>query len=125
MTGRRATFRLGNISPWIVMNAALEPFRVPTPAREVPLLPYLREPGPMLYDIALEVGLTPEAGAETVITRTNYAQMYYSAPQDRKSTRLNSSHSSISYSPFFFNDTATTDIYTLSLHDALPILRLV
>src|SRR2546426_4527589 len=26
------------------------------------------------------------------------------------------------YSPFFFfNDTATTEIYTLSLHDALPI----
>src|SRR2546426_8538611 len=24
---------------------------------------------------------------------------------------------------FFFNDTATTEIYTLSLHDALPILR--
>src|SRR3972149_3419041 len=98
---------------------------------------------------------------------------------DRKSTRLNSSHSQISYavfclkkkhsptttlsakhalkdsawgivqcippiytrrcsvchilapnpplharSPFFFfNDTATTEIYTLSLHDALPILR--
>src|SRR6266446_3909952 len=27
-------------------------------------------------------------------------------------------HSSLS---FFFNDTATTEIYTLSLHDALPI----
>src|SRR5438034_5342644 len=26
---------------------------------------------------------------------------------------------------FFFNDTATTEIYTLSLHDALPILRAV
>src|SRR2546430_17737396 len=26
---------------------------------------------------------------------------------------------------FFFNDTATTEIYTLSLHDALPILPLV
>src|SRR2546422_7603394 len=25
---------------------------------------------------------------------------------------------------FFFNDTATTEIYTLSLHDALPILVL-
>src|SRR6266403_6407470 len=25
---------------------------------------------------------------------------------------------------FFFNDTATTEIYTLSLHDALPIRRL-
>src|ERR1035437_10665540 len=24
---------------------------------------------------------------------------------------------------FFFNDTATTEIYTLSLHDALPIYR--
>src|SRR2546427_10932971 len=26
---------------------------------------------------------------------------------------------------FFFNDTATTEIYTLSLHDALPICRQV
>src|SRR5690348_18455030 len=25
---------------------------------------------------------------------------------------------------FFFNDTATTEIYTLSLHDALPILTI-
>src|SRR6266542_3393726 len=87
--------------------------------------------------------------------------------QDRKSTRLNSSHGSISYAVFclkkkkragvvlerqllraplsdlppslldrrgvylacephhllvfFFNDPATTEIYTLSLHDALPI----
>src|SRR6516164_5062717 len=98
---------------------------------------------------------------------------------DRKSTRLNSSHSSISYAVFclkkkkkninkkinikklitkikrpltivaritkysvckvfgsqiilfllffffFFNDTATTEIYTLSLHDALPIYQSV
>src|SRR3712207_7134131 len=28
---------------------------------------------------------------------------------------------SIPYLFFFFNDTATTEIYTLSLHDALPI----
>src|SRR5476651_2600183 len=79
--------------------------------------------------------------------------------EDRKSTRLNSSHANISYAvfclkkknrpaaprifltgqprrsapefartpvcvalcSFFFNDTATTEIYTLSLHDALPI----
>src|SRR6185312_4419506 len=92
-----------------------------------------------------------------------------SSCEDRKSTRLNSSHDQISYavfclkkkkeigdgladereevseiyqaaivahlferaevaleagwheSLFFFNDTATTEIYTLSLHDALPI----
>src|SRR2546426_863252 len=59
------------------------------------------------------------------------------ADEDRKSTRLNSSHLVISYAVFclkkkkyiylalfvlfFFNDTATTEIYTLSLHDALPI----
>src|SRR5688572_14008288 len=41
--------------------------------------------------------------------------------QDRKSTRLNSSHSQTSYAVFCFNTTATCDIYTLSLHDALPI----
>src|SRR2546427_12268206 len=36
---------------------------------------------------------------------------------------LISAPSSCSSSPFFFfNDTATTEIYTLSLHDALPIL---
>src|SRR2546426_2686892 len=29
-----------------------------------------------------------------------------------------------SFSFFFFNDTATTEIYTLSLHDALPIWSL-
>lgn len=69
------------ISPWIVMKAALEPFRTSTPAREKPLLPYLHEPRPMLYDIALEVGLTPEGGRETVIARTNYREMYYSAAQ--------------------------------------------
>src|SRR3989440_3696802 len=31
------------------------------------------------------------------------------------------SSSTLSYRFFFFNDTATTEIYTLSLHDALPI----
>src|SRR5260370_17692827 len=30
-------------------------------------------------------------------------------------------NSPLLYSLFFFNDTATTEIYTLSLHDALPI----
>src|SRR2546430_15576593 len=30
-------------------------------------------------------------------------------------------HGPLFFSFFFFNDTATTEIYTLSLHDALPI----
>ncbi|WP_447726323.1 fumarylacetoacetase [Sphingomonas koreensis] len=69
------------IGAWIVTREALEPFRAHGPAREKALLPYLEEPGPMLYDINLEVGLTPAAGAETVVSRTSYREMYYSAPQ--------------------------------------------
>ena len=69
------------ISPWIVTKAALEPFRTSTPPREVPLLPYLEEPGPMLYDIDLAVTLAPEGKPATTIARTNYKEMYYSAAQ--------------------------------------------
>ena len=69
------------ISPWIVTKAALEPFRVPTPARERPLLPYLHEPRPLSYDIALDVGLTPAGGRETVVSRSNVRELYYSAAQ--------------------------------------------
>ncbi|MAM59915.1 fumarylacetoacetase [Maritimibacter sp. UBA3975] len=69
------------ISPWIVTAAALEPFRTSTPEREKPLLDYLTEPGPMLYDIDLSVTIRPEGGAETVLTNTNLNVMYYSAAQ--------------------------------------------
>ena len=65
-----------SISPWIVTKAALEPFRCLTPPREKPLLPHLRDTGPMLYDIALSVSLNGET-----ISRTNYREMYYSAAQ--------------------------------------------
>ena len=69
------------VSPWIVTKAALEGFRASTPEREVPLLPHLQEPGPMLYDIALDVTLAPEGKAETTIAQINYNQMYYSSAQ--------------------------------------------
>ncbi len=71
-----------SISPWIVTKAALEPFHTSTPLREKPLLPHLREPGPMLYDIDLAVTMQPKSAAKaTTIARTNYSQMYYSAAQ--------------------------------------------
>lgn len=71
-----------SISPWIVTKAALEPFRINTPEREHPLLPYLEEPGPMLYDIDLEVSMQPQtASTASVLSRTNYREMYYSSPQ--------------------------------------------
>lgn len=70
-----------SISPWIVTRHALEPFRTSTPPREVELLPYLKEEGPTLYDIDLSVILEPEDGAQEVIARTNYKEMYYSSAQ--------------------------------------------
>lgn len=70
------------ISPWIVTTDALAPFRVAGPPREKPLLPYLAEPGPMVYDIALEAAILPaDATAETTVTRTNARHLYYSAAQ--------------------------------------------
>ncbi len=70
-----------SISPWIVTRAALAPFRTSTPARDKPLLAYLAEPGPMLYDIDLSVTLTPPGSPAITICKTNYNQMYYSAAQ--------------------------------------------
>ncbi|TMV11432.1 fumarylacetoacetase [Arenibacterium halophilum] len=70
-----------SISPWIVTKPALEPFRTDTPVREFELLDHLKDCGPMLYDIELEVALAPEGKAETTIARTNYAEMYYSSAQ--------------------------------------------
>ncbi|WP_170398576.1 fumarylacetoacetase [Ruegeria arenilitoris] len=70
-----------SISPWIVTKAALEPFRCDTPEREVELLDHLKDCGPMLYDIDLEISMAPNGKAATTITRTNYKEMYYSAAQ--------------------------------------------
>ena len=50
-----------SISPWIITKAALEPLRCDSPEREFELLPHLRDTGPMLYDINLEVSLAPKA----------------------------------------------------------------
>ncbi|MEC8574789.1 MAG: fumarylacetoacetase [Pseudomonadota bacterium] len=70
-----------SISPWIVTKSALHPFRCDTPEREVELLDHLKDCGPMLYDIDLEVTMAPEGKEPTTIARTNYKEMYYSAAQ--------------------------------------------
>jgi fumarylacetoacetase len=41
----------------------------------------LADAGPMLYDIDLAVSLAPQGKPASVIARTNYKQMYYSAAQ--------------------------------------------
>lgn len=64
------------ISPWIVTQAALEPFRSKGAERLKPLLPYLKEDRQGFYD--LTVGWTIN-GQE--MARTNYNVMYYSSAQ--------------------------------------------
>lgn len=64
------------ISPWIVTQAALEPFRSPGAERVNPLLPYLQESRPGLYDLAVGWSLNGQ-----VMARTNYSVMYYSSAQ--------------------------------------------
>src|SRR3954467_6827217 len=69
---------------------------------------------------------SPQVGQGQVRLSTRRPPRRSAGPvRDRKSTRLNSRHTIISYAVFFFNDTATTEIYTLSLHDALPIFAVV
>jgi len=71
-----------SISPWIVTKAALEPFRADGPERDYPLLDHLLEPGPMFYDVNLEVVMTPASSEQSsVISKTNFRELYYSSAQ--------------------------------------------
>src|SRR5947209_4600968 len=72
---------------------------------------------------ALARGTTPVGRRHPQGWATHFARRGRQRSGDRKSTRLNSSHANISYAVFCLKHTPTTDIYTLSLHDALPICR--
>ena len=68
---------LTSVSPWVVPLAALEAARVPPPARDVPLLPYLDDGGePWGLDLALEVRLNGE-----VVSRPPFDLMYWTPAQ--------------------------------------------
>nr|WP_111301838.1 fumarylacetoacetase [Paracoccus saliphilus] len=64
------------ISPWIVTQAALEPFRSTGAVRVNPLLPYLQEQRPGFYDMVLGWTMNGQTMAQT-----NYNVMYYSSAQ--------------------------------------------
>jgi fumarylacetoacetase len=69
---------LTSVSPWVVPLVALEAARVPPPAREVPLLPYLDDTltEPWGLDITLEVRLDGE-----LVSRPPFASTYWTAAQ--------------------------------------------
>ncbi|TGN53398.1 fumarylacetoacetase [Paracoccus liaowanqingii] len=64
------------ISPWIVTQAALEPFRSAGAVRDHDLLPYLREDRPGFYDLTLGWTMNGQRMAQT-----NYNVMYWSSAQ--------------------------------------------
>ncbi|MFC0198788.1 fumarylacetoacetase [Paracoccus rhizosphaerae] len=64
------------ISPWVVTQAALEPFRSAGAERLNPLLPYLQEERPGFYDLTLGWTMNGQTMAQT-----NYNVMYYSSAQ--------------------------------------------
>jgi len=70
-----------SISPWIVTLEALEPFRVDSPVQDPKPLPYLRQQGKNSFDINLEVSITPEEGAPSTITKSNFKYMYWTMAQ--------------------------------------------
>ncbi|MEO8590496.1 MAG: fumarylacetoacetase [Flavobacteriales bacterium] len=70
-----------SMSPWVIALDALEPFRIPSPKQEPEVLPYLKGAADMHFDIALEVGILPESGKETIVSRSNFKHMYWSMAQ--------------------------------------------
>jgi fumarylacetoacetase len=69
------------LSPWIVTMEALEPFRVPGPVQDPPVLDYLAAPGLHHYDIHLEVAIQPFGEAPATVCRSNFRHMYWSMVQ--------------------------------------------
>lgn len=65
-----------SVGPWVVPLEALEPFRVAGPAQDPAPLPYLRQPGPGGFAIALEARLNGE-----LICATDSRHLYWSMAQ--------------------------------------------
>jgi fumarylacetoacetase len=72
-----------SISPWIVTMDALEPFRAKGPDQSDPQpLSYLKTPGPMAYDIQLEVTIqTPKMQKPERLCLSNFKHMYWNIAQ--------------------------------------------
>lgn len=70
-----------SISPWIVTIDALEPFRVKSPKQNPEPFPYLQQKGNHSFDIKLEVGITPDLGEMTTVSKSNFKYMYWTMAQ--------------------------------------------
>ena len=71
-----------SVSPWVVTVEALAPFRTDAAAHDVPVLPYLQEPGPGAFDISVEAWLRTRSLPEPVrLSRSSFRDMYWTPGQ--------------------------------------------
>lgn len=75
-----------SISPWVVTLDALEPFRVPGPQQEPPVMDYLRIGEAWNYDVKLQVMLETQTMRQSgerpaIICTTNFKEMYWNMAQ--------------------------------------------
>lgn len=70
-----------SISPWVVTLDALEPYRVPGPAQDPKVLPYLEYQGHKHIDINLEVFIESDEMDAHKVCQSNYKHMYWNMNQ--------------------------------------------
>ena len=71
-----------SVSPWVVTAEALAPFRCAAPPHDVPVLPYLQEPGAGAFDIVVEVYFRATGMNEPVrLSRAAFREMYWTPGQ--------------------------------------------
>jgi fumarylacetoacetase len=71
-----------SVSPWVVTAEALAPFWVDAAPHDVPVLPYLQEPGSGALDMTVEVWLKTATMTEPMrLTRAAFRDMYWTPGQ--------------------------------------------
>jgi fumarylacetoacetase len=70
-----------SMAPWVIPIEALEPFRVDAEAQNPEVLPYLKEDKRHNFDVQLEVYLQPQDGEATLISKSNFKNMYWTVAQ--------------------------------------------
>ncbi|RLD24440.1 MAG: fumarylacetoacetase, partial [Bacteroidetes bacterium] len=70
-----------SISPWIVTLDALEPFRLDGPEQKPEVLDYLKYKGKKRFDINLEVYIQSDKDDPTLVSQSNFKNMYWNMSQ--------------------------------------------
>lgn len=78
-----------SVSPWVVTLEALSPYLVPGVAQDPEPVEYLRDRGSWALDLDLEVAIQPPGMTEQVVTRTNFADIYWTMAQQLAHVTIN------------------------------------